>query len=123
MIHVRRASEAVHERSGSPHDRLTSLDLLDLIVLLLVLAAVVGSLRRGGGVLSAVAAGASTLVLLWVVAVAVTAWAPGPVARVAADSVVLRTVPVPRHALDQVGQLLGLSRDEGTPPKSVNPPR
>ncbi len=84
------------------------LGVVDLVVLLLVVAAVVGRLRYGGGLLAAVGSGLTVLVVAWLVAVGVATWAPGPAADLAADSSVVRAVPVPHHALDQAGQLLGL---------------
>ena len=81
----------------------SSLDLVDLVLLIAVVAGVVGTLRRGAGLLAAVGSVLGTLLVAWLLAVAVIAWGPASWGRVAQESAVVEAVPVPHRALDQVG--------------------
>lgn len=93
---------------------LTTLSVVDLVVLLLVVGAVIGRLRRGGGPLAAIGSGLATLVVAWLVAVGVATWAPPQAADLATSSQLLNTVAVPHHAIDQVERLLGVPLTERT---------
>ena len=84
---------------------LASLGIVDLAALVLVAAGVVGTLRRGGGVLAAVGSGLGSLLVAWLVAVAVVTWGPGSWARTTEHSALIEAAPVPHRALGQVGLL------------------
>jgi hypothetical protein len=86
---------------------LASLGAVDLLVLLLVVGGVVGTLRRGGGLLAAAGSVLGSLLVAWLVAVAVVTWGPTSWAQVTEQSALVQAAPVPHRALDQVGALLG----------------
>lgn len=86
---------------------LRSIGLIDLVVLGVVVLAVVGALRGRRGLLGAVGAAVGALVVSWLVAVAVTAWAPAPVSTAVQGSSFIARFPVPDRALDQLRGLDG----------------
>lgn len=50
--------------------------LVDLIIILAVIGAAVATLRRGGGALATLGSVLATLLVAWLVTVAMAAWAP-----------------------------------------------
>lgn len=81
--------------------------LVDLVVAVVVVLSVLGALRSRAGILPAIASGASTLVLAWLVCWGLSAWAPPSVADDVRASQLARTVPFPQHATEQARQLHG----------------
>lgn len=88
--------------------QLTTLDLIDIIALIVVAGAVVGSLRRDAGLLGAVGSALGAALLVWLAVGAAATWASPGIASAARTSRVATLAPVPQHAFDQAGQLLGL---------------
>lgn len=78
--------------------------LVDLIIILAVIGAAVATLRRGGGALATLGSVLATLLVAWLVTVAMAAWAPAPLARAAEHSTFLHTVPAPAQALHEAGR-------------------
>lgn len=92
-----------------PH--LSSLGLVDLLVVLAVVLAVVGALRTGRGLvatlLSAVGAGLAALAVAWVVTSALSTWGPPRVAQAVDRSAFAAALPAPDRALAELRDLTG----------------
>ncbi|MCM3515526.1 hypothetical protein [Nocardioides sp. P86] len=92
-----------------PH--LSSLGLVDLLVVLAVVLAVVGALRTGRGLvptlLSAVGAGLAALAVAWVVTSALSTWGPPRVAQAVDRSAFAAALPAPDRALGELRDLTG----------------
>ncbi|MEQ4524452.1 hypothetical protein [Nocardioides kribbensis] len=92
-----------------PH--LSSLGLVDLLVVLAVVLAVVGALRTGRGLvptlLSAVGAGLAALAVAWVATSALSTWGPPRVAQAVDRSAFAAALPAPDRALAELRDLTG----------------
>lgn len=92
-----------------PH--LSSVGLVDLVVLGVVVVAAVGALRRGRGLLPAVGAGIGALLVCWLGLVAVSAWGPPRLAGEVRSSAFAHTFAMPDAALDDLARLTGTRPD------------
>ncbi|MBF4160258.1 hypothetical protein [Nocardioides acrostichi] len=79
------------------------LGLVDLVVALLVLFSVLGALRRRAGLLAAVASGAVTLVVAWLVCWGLATWGPVDVVHQVRESRLVAVAPFPHQAARDLG--------------------
>ncbi len=79
--------------------------LVDLLVLGTAVLAAVGALRHRRGLLGAAGAVVGSLVVAWLVAVAMAVWGPPPVSHEVRESTFVHTFPVPERALADVDRL------------------
>ena len=80
--------------------------VVDLVVAVVVVLAAAGAVRRGRGLLAALATVVTTGLVAWLVVGALATFATGPVASAARGSALLGVAPAPTHALLQADRLL-----------------
>ena len=83
---------------------------VDLVVAVVVVLAAAGAVRRGRGLLGALASVVATGLVAWLVVGAVATLGGGPVAAAARGSALLAVAPAPTHALLQADRLVHEAR-------------
>lgn len=106
---------ALHDLADQAHVT-QALDLLrpdtsswssvDLVVAVVVVLAAAGAVRRGRGLLGALATVVTTGLVAWLVVGALATFATGPVASAARGSALLGVAPAPTRALLQADRLI-----------------